>query len=216
MLKPCALAAFLLCGWGAAGQEIEILTRELPWAIVDRPWTPPPLQVRVSGRCPVAALGFSVVGGALPPGVVMSAYGDFSGIPRRMGRFPVRVRVANGCLWTAQLLEIEVTGPPLLRAEPAQVFFQARQGESPPSHTVQVSGTWPRLPYEIAKPPPWLRVEPQRGYLPRIGAAVSSDLITLTPDTTTLAPGSHRARIRIYARDAANAPEIDVLLVISK
>lgn len=146
----------------------------------------------------------------------MSAYGDFSGIPRRMGRFPVQVRVANGCLWTAQLLEIEVTGPPLLRVEPGHLFFQARHGESPAPQTVQVSGTWPRLPYEIAKPPPWLQVEPLRGYLPRSGAAVSSDEIAVTIDTAGLAPGSHRARIRIYAREAANAPEVDVLLVISK
>ena len=47
--------------------DIEFVTQELPWAIADKPYSPPPLAIRASGRCPSGGIGFSVVGGEVPP-----------------------------------------------------------------------------------------------------------------------------------------------------
>src|SRR5260370_41978858 len=84
MLVPAAPAA-----------EVEFVTTDLPWAAVHRGYAPPPLDARVSGKCPSGGLGYSVVSGALPPGGVPSGLGYFSGGPPRTGTFRLIFRPQN-------------------------------------------------------------------------------------------------------------------------
>src|SRR5215471_3275154 len=82
--------------------EIEFVTEELPWAVVDKGYSPPALEVRVSGMCPLGGVNYAVVSGALPPGVQLSRLGYFSGTPLHTGSFPVTIRATNGCSWTGR------------------------------------------------------------------------------------------------------------------
>jgi hypothetical protein len=107
----------------ARAADIEFVTQDLPWAIIDRPYSLGPLQVRSSGACPLGGVGYSVVGGVLPPGLEMSKLGYFSGSPVRTGVFPFAIRVSNGCTWVAQRFALTVTGAPIITVEPQRLAF---------------------------------------------------------------------------------------------
>src|ERR1700722_15677488 len=57
--------------------EIEFVTEDLPWAIAEKGYEAPPLEVRVSGSCPIGGGGYALVSGALPPGMQLSRLGYF-------------------------------------------------------------------------------------------------------------------------------------------
>ena len=81
-----------------ATTEIEFVTMELPWAIVEKGYEAPPLEVRVSGSCPIGGVGYSVTSGALPPGMQLSRLGYLSGAPVHTGDFNVTI-IGIGRLW---------------------------------------------------------------------------------------------------------------------
>lgn len=196
------------------GAEMEILTPELPWAIVGRGYRPPPLETRISGRCPAGTVGYSVVAGMLPPGVQLSAAGYLSGSPVRMGRYPVVIRAANACFWTAKRFELVVAGAPLVLAEPARLEFRIRAGDQAPPQNLRVSATWPGVPYQTATEAPWLQAAPERGRVPAAGSGLESDVVRVEIAAADLAPGRYDSVLRVFVPDAANAPAVAVLLVV--
>src|SRR5215467_2225836 len=51
---------------------LDFGSAELPWAVVDQPYTPPPLRVYGTARCPAGDVTFAV-SGQLPPGLSLTA-----------------------------------------------------------------------------------------------------------------------------------------------
>ena len=146
----------------ACAADIEFVTQDLPWAVIDRPYSLGPLQVRSSGSCPLGGVGYAVVGGVLPPGVEMSKLGYFSGSPERTGVFGFAIRVSDGCTWVARRFTLTVTGAPVITISPQRLAFTG-----PGEKTVRVSASWPRLPYGVSTDAAWIRILPAHGFTPR-------------------------------------------------
>jgi Viral BACON domain len=192
--------------------DIEFVTEELPWAIADKPYSPPPLEVRSSGKCPLGGVGFSVVGGELPPGLELSRLGYFSGTPLRTGDFGFGIRVSNGCTWTAKRFTLTVTGAPIITASPEQLRFVGA-GEK----TLHVSATWPLLRYAATSSADWLKVAPAHGFTPRPSSALAGDYVVVTADPSSLKPGHYSAKITFTAWQALEVPSVALELdVIAK
>jgi hypothetical protein len=191
--------------------DIEFVTLDLPWAIADKPYFAPPLEVRSSGACPLGGVGFSMVSGNLPPGMEFSKLGYFSGTPRRTGSWEFAVRVSNGCTWTARHYVIVVTGAPILNVTPAKIEVS---GSGAAERVVQVSATWPKLSYSVTSSEEWLRAEPEQGFTPRERSALSADVVLLRVNATKLKPGRYTAKLTFTAWQAANHPVISVELTV--
>src|SRR5712691_7889746 len=212
-------ALFVLAPVPALSQrtEIEFVTEELPWAVVDNGYSPPALEVRVSGMCPLGGVGYAVVSGAPPPGVQLSRLGYFSGAPLRTGSFAFTIRATNGCSWTGRRFTIVVTGAPVLSVTPTKLEFHYTTGEVRlPEQVVQVSATWPKLPYQATVTSgDWLRVAPEHGFTPRAGSAMAEDQVHVRVETAGLKPGHYSATIAISAWQALNAPVVTVELTVA-
>jgi hypothetical protein len=191
--------------------EIEFLTEDLPWAIAEKGYEAPPLEVRVSGTCPIGGVGYAVVSGRLPPGIQLSRLGYFAGVPLHTGEFPFTVRASDGCGWIAKQFKIVVTGAPVLTVTPLHVSFSSKTGENPAEQQLLVSATWPRLPYRlILSSAPWLTATPEQGRTPREGSAMASDIVHLHADTTGLKPGKYQASVTLSSWQALRPVRIDV------
>jgi len=196
-----------------AGQ-IEFVTSQLPWAAAGRGYAPPPLEVRISGTCPLSGLGYAVVSGDLPPGLALSPLGYFSGTARLTGSFDFTVRASNGCSWTAKKFTLVVASPPVLLVQPARLEFRRVSGEKAPEdgppeeQILRVSSTWPGLSYRVTVAIPdsldagstemlWLSATPEHGVTPQnlisaatpLGSTQSGMVpaITTPPDTLSRA-----------------------------
>jgi len=205
----------LLLGWPLlawANGEVELVTEELPWAVVDHEYLPAPLDVHVSGRCPAGGVGFSVVSGALPPGLKLSSLGYFSGVPTKTGLFEFNVRAVNGCSWSARHFTLLVTEAPKLTATPEEVAIEVGDAIVPPSVAIRLSATWPKLSYSVSvayseSASDWLMVIPEQGStskesVPRKLAEVPGDNISLRFNVLGLKPGRYTARILVTAWQA--------------
>ena len=200
----------------AWGVEIEFLTEVLPWALPDRVYSPQPLEVRVSGACPVGGVGFTVVEGHLPGGIQLSRLGYFSGTPEHSGSFEFSVRASNGCSTVKKSFTIVVTGAPLVSVSPLHLDFNWKPGEISPEQIVRVSATWPKLPYQITVTDgDWLKAAPEHGITPREGSAMSDDPVHIRVDGSQLKPGHYSAIVTISARQALSAPNIAVELTVT-
>ncbi len=218
------LSTFVLASHATAA-DIEFVTENLPWAIADRPYSPPPLQSRGSGECLLDGVGYGIVSGVLPPGIQMSRLGYFSGTPARTGAWEIGVRVSNGCSWTARHFVLTVTGAPVLTATPDRLVFQAVSGGPlSPEETLHVSATWPRLNYMLTAIPvspaeparaDWLKIQPEHGFTPRESSALTEDAVHVRADPSGLKPGRYSARIVISAWEALEARVIDVELTVT-
>jgi hypothetical protein len=218
-------AAFVLgltrpLAWGV---EIEFLTPELPWAVADKGYLPPPFEVRVSGKCPLGGVGYTLAGGKLPPGIQLSRLGYLSGVPLHTGSFEFGVQASNGCSWTAKRFILVVTGEPIFTLKPARFEFQWITGEAPPPEQIlHVSATWPRLPYQIfisteGSEVDWLKATPEHGFTPREGSAMDEDQVHVRIDTSRLKPGHYSAALSVSAWQAPSPSPIAVdLSVIAK
>src|SRR5580704_18554900 len=91
------------------GAGMEFVTPELPRAALGKGYEPAPLEVRVGGACPLGGIGYTVMGGKLPPGLQLSRLGYFSGSPSRAGSYDFVVRAANGCSATMKQFTIVVS-----------------------------------------------------------------------------------------------------------
>jgi len=210
-MKLRVLAVGILAAVGGArAADIEFVTQELPWAIADKPYSPPPLEVRSSGACGAGGVGFSVVGGVLPPGLTFSKQGYFGGVPLRTGEFGFAIRVTNGCTWTAKRFTITVTGVPVISVDPKQIAFEGA-GEK----LLRVSGTWPRLSYQVMADADWLKLSPAHGFTPRAASALTGDDVIVTADPRGLKPGHYKAKITIAAWQALEVRFVDVELEIT-
>ena len=220
----CLLSALLaLRPSNAANGEIEILTEELPWAVIDRPYAPAPLEVRVTGRCPAGGVGFAVVSGTLPPGVRLSRLGYLSGIPKQTGLFEFNVRAVNGCSWTARRYSLLVTEPPKLKAAPETLSVDSPKGVNPPPATIHLTATWPSLPYAATLmfapgPDKWLKAVPLHGLtsresVPRQLQEAPSDEVGLEFSAAGLKPGKYEAQVVLSAWQA-NPVSVPVVLTV--
>lgn len=206
-------APVLLLG---AGGEVEVTTEELPWAVIDRAYSPPPLEVRVSGRCPAGGVGFTVVSGALPPGLKLSQLGYFSGVPTRYGLFEFNVRAVTGCAWTARRFSLLVTEPPKLKAIPESVTIACNLGVDPPPTAIRITATWPQLSYSVEVTSTsaggnWLSAIAEHGRtsresIPRNLAEKPSDQIWLHFHVAGLKPGQYSAQVSVSAWQAQSVP----------
>jgi len=196
------LAVVVVLSWPAQGREIEFVTNDLPWAVVNRGYAVRPLEVRVSGMCPIGGVGYSIVGGSPPPGVHLSRLGYFSGVPSRTGAFEFNVRVSNGCSWTAKRFTITVADPPVLKVSPANIEFDEN---SPKVQDVHVSAEWPKLAYQVTVSGDWVKVAPQSGYTPE-------DIVHVRVDASGLKPGHYSATLTFSAWEASASPTVSIAL----
>ena len=198
--------------------DIEFVTQELPWAVVDRGYAPPPLESRTSGACTSGGISYALVSGAMPPGLQLSRLGYISGVPLRTGSFEIAVRVANGCSWTTKHFILTSTGAPVLSGTPPKLEFRWSLGQKtpPPEQVVHVSATWPRLAYRTTGTAEWLTLTPELGYTPRQGSALAGDAVHVRVDPSRLKPGRYHAIVAVSAWQALEALVIAVELTIAE
>ena len=196
--------------------EIEFVTLDLPWAIAEKGYEAPPLEVRVSGSCPHGGVGYAVVSGALPPGMQLSRLGYFSGTPLHTGEFPFTVRASDGCGWAGKKFTLVVTGAPVIKVTPLRVSFVCKAGETPVEQEVQVSATWPRLAYRLTiSNVGWLTATPEHGTTPRQGSAMADDIVHLRIDSVGLKPGHYSATIAVTSWQVLQAAVVEVELTVN-
>lgn len=183
--------------------DIEFLTQELPWAVLNRGYAPPPLAARASGACPLGGISFAVVSGELPPGLQLSRLGYLSGTPLEVGSFEVAVRVSNGCTWTARHFVLTVAEAPALAASPGELEFDARAAQP---QVVKLTASWPLLAYHVVSDQDWLTAIPAKGTLP--------DNLRVSADTKALKPGRYEGEITVSAWQASAALRISVVLIV--
>jgi hypothetical protein len=196
--------------------EIEFVTLDLPWAIAEKGYEAPPLEVRVSGSCPHGGVGYAVVSGALPPGMQLSRLGYFSGTPLHTGEFPFTVRASDGCGWAGKKFTLVVTGAPVIKVTPLRVSFACKAGETPMEQEVRVSATWPRLAYRLTiSNVGWLTATPEHGTTPRQGSAMADDIVHLRIDSAGLKPGHYSATIAVTSWQVLQAVVVEVELTVN-
>jgi len=196
--------------------EIEFVTVDLPWAIAEKGYEAPPLEVRVSGSCPHGGVGYAVVAGALPPGIQLSRLGYFSGAPQHSGEFTFTVRASDGCGATAKQFTLVVTGAPVITVAPTRISFTCKAGEAPQERQIRVSATWPRLAYRLtASNEAWLTATPEHGATPRQGSAMADDIVHLRVDTAGLKPGHYSASITVSSWQVLKPVNIEVELTVN-
>jgi putative Ig domain-containing protein len=196
--------------------EIEFVTADLPWAIAEKGYEAPPLEVRVSGSCPHGGVGYAVVSGELPPGIQLSRLGYFSGAPLHTGEFKFTIRASDGCGWAAKQFTLVVTGAPVITVTPMHVSFECRAGETPPEQRVRVSATWPRLAYRLTPSnAAWLTATPDHGATPRQGSAMAYDFVHLRVDTVGIKPGHYSASIEVSSWQVLQPVRVEVELTIN-
>ena len=200
----------------AATTEIELVTVDLPWAVAEKGYEAPPLEVRVSGSCPIGGVGYAIVSGALPPGIQLSRLGYFSGAAVRTGEFTFTVRASDGCGWTAKQFKLMVTGAPVITATPEKISFECKAGENPPEQQIHVAATWPRLAYRLTvSDAPWLSAIPEHGATPREGSAMTEDVVHLRVNTAGLKPDHYTATITVSSWQALQPVRVAVALTVN-
>jgi hypothetical protein len=196
--------------------EIEFVTADLPWAIAEKGYEAPPLEVRVSGSCPHGGVGYAIASGGLPPGVQLSRLGYFSGAPLHTGEFSFTVRASDGCGATEKQFALIVTGAPIITITPLRISFTSKAGETPTERELRVSATWPRLAYRLTTSnAAWLTATPEHGATPRQGSAMADDIVHLHVDTTGLKPGHYSASVGVSSWQVLQPVSVEVELTVN-
>ncbi len=214
-LMRVVLAALGVC-WPLLSADVEFVTEELPWAVIDKGYAPPPLEARSSGACTSGGISYAVVSGVLPPGLQLSRLGYISGVPLRTGSFEIAVRVATGCSWTTRHFTLISTGAPVLSEKPPRLEFRASLGGNPPEQVIHISATWPKLPYRLTSSADWLSLVPERGFTPRETSAMVNDAVHVRVDASHLKPGQYQAVIAISAWQAAETLHVPVQFTLTE
>ncbi len=195
--------------------EIEFVTADLPWAVAEKGYEASPLEVRVSGSCPIGGVGYAV-SGALPLGIQLSRMGYFSGAPVHTGEFKFTVRASDGCGSASKEFKLVVTGAPMLTVKPPRISFECKTGENPPEKEMYVAGTWPRLAYRLTVANAgWLVATPEHGTTPRQGSALAHDVVHVRVDTVGLKPGHYTASITVSSWQALEPVRVEVELKVN-
>jgi hypothetical protein len=172
------------------------------------------IETGVEGACPGGDVDLSLIEGTLPNGLEIRG-GYLLGTPRKIGKYDFSLRAANTCASAVKEFALVVTGKPILRVFPEQLALEHHAGEASPAPlTVQVSGTWPNLPYTVQADAAWLTQKVQAGATPDTDSALSGDLVTLEVDPKDLAPGAYRASVRFSTWLGANSPVVTVTLTV--
>jgi hypothetical protein len=173
------------------------------------------LDIRSDMRCPMADATLSLVSGNLPPGLRLTMDG-LDGTPLETGHFHFTVRLRNGCSSTTRMVELEVTGKPILQASPDQITFTTNVTvQKPAPRAVLVSSTWPDLPYRVEKQnADWLEMNLTSGRTPAANSALTADTVTLNADPSKLRPGTYRGTLLVSTPGGANVQTIPVILVV--
>jgi hypothetical protein len=184
--------------------DIEFITQELPWAVLHKGYSPPPLETRSSGACPLGGISYAVVSGELPPGLQLSRLGYLSGSPLEPGSFEIAVRVSNGCSWTARHFVLTVAEAPVLAADIPRLEIESKSAQE---QTVKLSSTWPRLAYQVISNSDWLTATPARGFMP--------DSLRVNVAAKALKSGRYQGEITVSAWQASEALQIAVVLTVT-
>jgi hypothetical protein len=214
-----SIPGILILGTGllfAARADLEILTADLPPAIVGRPYNPEPLIVGGGGACPMNNPSFRILWGDLPAGVRLSAAGYFSGVPRRTGTYPLLIQAASDCARVRREFTLTVGAAPILFLTPAELTIRYRAGGPPPaSGTLLVTSSWGDLAYAVdASGADWLSLRPLNGRTPVPGSALTGDPVQVAADPNKLKPGTYRAFVRASAWESLNQPLATVTLIV--
>ena len=206
----CALSSLS----ALASDAIDIGTNELPRAIVGLPYRAM-VRVDLDGRCPIGGVQVSVGKGALPRGLRID-YGWITGAPEEIGVFNFALRAADSCATVLKPVRLVVTGRPILDVFPSALTIRLT-GSRFATESFLVSSTWHNLAYMISEPrAPWLSIRPASGATPPEGSPLSGDRVTLRVDASKLDPGVYHETITVYTWDGANAPSVDLTLVVEK
>ena len=208
----------------SAAPVFHVNQPRLPDAMAGKVYAGGPLVVQGGGQCPRNELSVRLVGGGLPPGMYLSAAGEFGGLPMEAGRYEFVVRVENACGWSDQSMTLDVIGAPIMLANPAALEFRVIAGQSVAPAVVQVSSNRQGQPYTVDSSESWVRARPRAGRTPANGSALSADLVDVEIDTASLPPGQHRAslavggwrmspvsvpvRVDVLSQGAAAAPDV--------
>jgi hypothetical protein len=210
------LAALMsgLCVAALAGTPIEIRTAELPWASVHTAYDVT-IGTHADLRCGESEIVFSVVRGALPPGVEIGLDG-IHGTPERAGTYPFTLRAANGCSQATREFTLTVTGKPILRVDAAEMVFEHHIGApDPPARSVLVSSSWPEFPYSVNSAScQWLKFAQTEGRTPPAESSLSADSVSIRVLPNGLAPGRYTCNMVFSGWRAANAPVVRVRLEV--
>ena len=169
----------------------------LPWAVVDRTYRPPPLEVRTPGTCGTGGLGFRVMSGRLPPGVLLSPAGYFSGIPSRAGLYTFTVRVMNGCAWSQQPFSLTVALPPVILATPSRVVLSWPAGGHSPASVLKIASSWPHQAYAVRVLGDWLEATSERGTTVSSEGTVFEDEVNLRVRLNERTEGTYSAVVEL-------------------
>ena len=197
-------------------RPLQIRTEKLPWAIIGQPYRAE-IDTGLDDRCIAADVRLTLAAGNLPRGLNLGVFG-VEGTPREVGRFEVTIRAANQCIAIEKTIELFVTGKPVLDVSPGELVFEYHVGGAVPrARVVQVTSTWPGLPYGVtANRTEWVSTEPANGVTPDSGSALRGDAVTVRIHPEKLNPGTYRTTVVFSTWMGANAPEIPVTLKIVK
>ena len=195
-----------------AASGIAIRTEDLPRAIRGVSFAAP-IQLSMSGRCPIDDVHFTLASGRLPSGLGFNLSG-ISGIPRELGFFRFVVRAENSCTSAAREFQILVTAKPILEVSPETVEMAVTAGDGAHQRTtVLVSASWPGFPYSVSEPREhWLTLLPAEGITPSEGSALRGDRLILDVDPSKLEPGLYRQTITVSGWQAASVARIEVVV----
>lgn len=169
-----------------------------------------------SGQCAIAVASARVREGRIPAGLRLDGQGEIRGIPREIGRFRFTVEWTDGCRLRVGERELRVQEAPVIHARAEAHQFSAIEGAPAfAAAGIRIDVDAPGMPYRVeVLEGGWLRATPRAGRMPPGGAALIADRVDLRVDPRGLAPGTHRARVRISAWQSVNAPELEFALEI--
>ena len=209
ILSLWLLAALPVLG----GETVDIRTSELPWAVVNAGYRYL-IETGVDARCPDGDVAVTLSDGSLPRGLEMKA-GYLLGTPKETGSFSFSVRAVNRCSSVVKAFELIVTGKPILRVFPEELTCEYRAGQAVARcPSVQVSASWPDLPYSMRIDAPWLTGRVRAGATPATNSGLASDAVSLEIDPKNLTPGIYRTSVRFSTWMGANSPAVAVTLKV--
>ena len=196
---------------GAAAAPLEFRTHELPWAAFGAPYQAR-VETQVDGRCLDGGVGLILTGGRLAKGLDFRG-GEITGIPREFGAFRLRVRAFNACAAAESELVLQVTGRPILRANPEEILVEYQAGSAVPrAKTLLVSATWPGLEYSVRAGEGWLKARPLYGATPVDGSPYAGDVVEVEFAPGKLAPGEYETALLLEASHGAAQVTVPVRL----
>ncbi|MBI4908974.1 MAG: hypothetical protein HY820_35465 [Acidobacteria bacterium] len=207
--------ALFMLSWPTPMRGLDLITKELPPAVIHRPYAPEPLVVQGCGVCADNGVTFRLAFGALPEGVRLTPAGYFQGIPKKEGSYFFIVQAANSCQRTRRGYTLRVGGAPILVAsESSFEFFHTTGAVMPAPKTFHIAANWHDMPYQCdAGGANWLDWRPMRGRTPPEGSPLQGDPVDVYIIPDKLVSGVYRAPLRCTAWGATR--DVTVMVTLS-